>query len=97
MLKIFNKVKDVTDTDVFMVVLMDDQEQLSVMTNAIVSCGRDRFVYELYKDDITAYMIELRMPYNRYLAMMRYLQKHGWNLKPESKADVFNRMIKWKI
>lgn len=97
MLKVLDKIRDCKDIPIYLVVLMDNEEQLSVMADAIVSCGRDRFVYELYKDDITAYMIEIRMPYNRYLAMMNYIQRHGWNLKPESDVNIFHRMIKWNI
>lgn len=89
-----NKVKDFFDTSVSMVILMDDEKQLLALSEVIVSIGRERCTYELYKDDITAYMMELRMPYNRYLAMMKGLRKKGWNLKPESKADIFNRMIR---
>lgn len=89
-----NKVKDFFDTSVPMVILMDDEKQLLALSEVIVSIGRERCTYELYKDNITAYMVELRMPYNRYLAMMKGLRKKGWNLKPESKADIFNRMIR---
>lgn len=89
-----NKIKDFFDTSVGMVILMDDEEQLLVLSEVIVSIGRERCTYEIYKDEITAYMMELRMPYNRYLAMMQGLQKRGWNLKPETKADIFNRMIR---
>lgn len=89
-----NKVKDFFDTSVSMVILMDDEKQLLALSEVIVSIDRERCTYELYKDDITAYMVELRMPYNRYLAMMKGLRKKGWNLKPESKADIFNRMIR---
>lgn len=93
---LLNKVRDFMDTSVGMVILMDNVEQLAVMSEVIVSIGRKRCTYELYKDDITAYMMELRLPYNRYLAMMKGLQKRGWNLKMETKVDIFNRMIKWE-
>lgn len=88
------KIKDRLDTSVTMVILMDDIEQLSVLTDVIVSIGKERCSYEIYKDEITAYMMELRMPYNRYLAMLKGLQAMGWNLKSETKVDIFNRMIK---
>ena len=88
------KIRDFMDTQVCIVVLMDDIEQLCVLGEVIVSIGKERLSYEVYKDDITAYMMELRMPYNRYLAMMRGLQKRGYNLKSETKVDIFNRMIK---
>lgn len=89
-----NKVKDYFDTSVSMVILMDNEEQLLALSETIVSIGRERCIYELYKDNITAYMMELRLPYNRYLAMMKELRKKGWNLKPETKVDIFNRMVK---
>lgn len=89
-----NKIKDFMDTQVSMVVLMDNFEELSVLTDVIVSIGKERLSYELYKDDITDYMMEIRMPYNRYIKMMRGLQSRGYNLKPETKVDIFNRMIK---
>ena len=89
------KIRDFCDTSVAMVILMDDIEQLSVMTQVLVEhVGINRCSYELYKDDITAYMIELRLPYNRYLVLMKNLRKLGWTLKMESKVDIFNRMIR---
>lgn len=89
-----HKIKDFIDTKVYMVILIDDFEGLSSLTEAIVSIGLKRVSYELYKDDITAYMMELRMPYNRYLAMMRCLQDHGYNLSQESNVGIFSRLIK---
>ena len=91
---LLNKIRDFMDTNVCMVILMDNLEQLSVLADVIVSIGRNRCNYEVYKDDITAYMMELRLPYNRYLAMMKELQSRGWNLTMESKVDIFNRMVK---
>lgn len=92
-----NKVRDFLGTEVSMIILMDDIEQLSILSEVIVSIGRERCTYELYKDEITAYMMELRMPYNRYLAMMRGLQKRGWNLKAETVVDVIQTMYKEKL
>lgn len=93
-MSILEKIRDFNDTKVYMVILVDDIEALSTLTEVIVSIGRERCKYELYKDDITAYMVEIRMPYNRYLAMMKGLQKRGWNLKMESKVGIFNRLYK---
>lgn len=93
-MSILKKIRDIYDTKVDLVILVDDIVGLGILTEVIVSIGRDRCVYELYKDDITAYMVEIRMPYNRYLAMMKRLQKRGWNLKMESKVDIFNRLYK---
>lgn len=74
MSKIIEKLKDFNDVKVYEVVLMEDLEQLTIMAESIVACGKDRFTYEVYKNEITAYMIEMSMPYNRYLALMQNLR-----------------------
>lgn len=93
-MSILEKIRDFNDTKVCLVILVDDIVGLRILTEVITSIGRDRCIYELYKVDITAYIMEIRMPYNRYLAMMKGLQKRGWNLKMESKVDIFNRLYK---
>lgn len=93
-MSVLEKIRDFNDTKVYMVILLDDIEQLNILADVIVSINRKRCVYEVYKDSIAAYMMEIRMPYNRYLAMMKGLQKRGWNLKSESKVDIFNRLYK---
>lgn len=93
-MSILKKIRDFNDTKVCLVILVDDIVGLGILTEVIAAIGRERCTYELYKDDITAYMVEIRMPYNRYLAMMKGLQKRGWNLKMESKVGIFNRLYK---
>lgn len=93
-MKLFNKIRDFTDTSVAMVILLDNIEQLCVMTEVILYIGLDRCSYEVYKNETTAYIMELRLPYNRYLDMMQRLHRSGWTLKPETKVDIFNRLIK---
>ena len=88
------KIRDFFDLSVGLIILMDDIEQLSVLSDVILSIGRERCSYEVYKNEITTYMAELRLPYNRYLSMMQELRRRGWNLKPETKVDIFNRMVK---
>ena len=88
------KIRDFMDTDVCMIILIDNVDDLKVMANAMCHAGLGRMSYEVYKDDITAYMVEFRMPHNRYLEVMRYLRVKKYNLRPESKADVINRLIK---
>lgn len=91
---IIEVLEDIYDTKCSFVILMDDLEELTVLTQSIISCDRHRFIYELYKDEITKYMMEISMPYNRYIALMDQLRKRGWTLKQETKVDIFNRMIK---
>ena len=77
-----------------MVILIDTVEDLFVLACAMRTIGLNRLKYEVYKDSITNYMLELRMPYNRYLKMMQKLQKSGYNLKQETTVDIINRLIK---
>lgn len=93
-MSILKKIRDFNDTKICLVILVDDIVGLGILTEVIAAIGRDRCIYELYKDDITAYMVEIQLPYNRYLAMMKGLQKRGWNLKMESKVGIFNRLYK---
>ena len=88
------KIRDFNDTKVYLVILIDDIEGLSILADAMASIGLKNMSYELYKDDITAYMMELNMPDNRYMEMMRYLQDHGYNLTQESKVGIFSRLYK---
>ena len=82
------------DTDVTMVILIDTIEDFEILASVMRTIGLNRLNYEVYKDTITNYMLELRMPYNRYLAMMQELRKFGYTLRPETKVDIFNRLTK---
>ena len=93
-MKLLNKIKDFNDQKVYMVILMDDLDQFGVVADVVVSSGADRCSYEVYKDEIAAYMMELNLPYNRYLAMIQGLRTTGWTFKHETKVGIFNRMIK---
>ena len=89
-----SKFRDWNDTKVPFVILVDSIEDMMVLTNVITDIGRKRLSYKIYKDEITAYMVEIQMPYNRYLAMMKLLIKKGYNLRSESKVNIFQRLIK---
>lgn len=96
-MKLLNKLVDFSDTEVSMVILLENVDQFEVLAGTLIQIGKDRCVCEVYKDAITAYMVVIRLPYIRYLAMMRKLTDAGWTLKPESSnVDIFSRMIKRK-
>lgn len=88
------KIKDRMDTKVSMVILISTIEDFDMLANVIVDIGRERLLYDVYKNQDFTYMLEIRMPYNRYLAMMRGIQKRGYNLKQRSDVDIFNDLIK---
>lgn len=88
------KIRDFMDTSVDLVILMDNELQLADMMDVISSIGSWRCIYQLHFEWTADYMMELHLPYNRYLAMMKGLQKRGWNLKVETKVGILHRMIR---
>lgn len=70
-----SKIRDFFDTSVAMVIRMDNIEQYCIMKEVLGAVGLDRCSYEY---DDSSCLLELRLPYNRYLAMMQELTKRGW-------------------
>lgn len=85
-----SKIRDFFDTSVAMVILMDNIEQYCVMKEVLEAVGLDRCYYKYY----STHLLELRLPYNRYLAMMQELTKRAWTLKAKTNVDIFNTMVK---
>lgn len=94
MINIMNKIRDVVDREVSLVVILDDMEQLNLMTTAIVCACKGQFVYKPYFNENETNMLELRMPNNRVSAVMRYLSLNKWTLRPISPTNVLFRMEK---
>lgn len=90
---IFKKILDFMDASVGMVILMDNVDQFSVMVETIVSIDKNRCSYRLYKNSISDFVMELRLPRNRYKALIKELRRRGWSLKSETPADVIVTMI----
>ena len=42
----FNKIRDFMDTNVSMIILMDTEEELSILAKIFCSIGRERLSYE---------------------------------------------------
>lgn len=87
------KIHDLLDTKVDMVVVINSTKRMNIFAHVLEEIDIDRIKYQVYKND-DKYLVELRMPYNRYFKMMKELIKRGYNLRPESKADIINVMIK---
>lgn len=94
---LLRKIRDFMDTSVDLVILMDSTVQVADMMHVISSIGSWRCNYQLHVERTANYIMELHLPYNRYLAMMKGLQKRGWNLKMETKVGVLNRMIRIEL
>lgn len=89
-----SKIRDYFDTSVAMVILMDNIEQHCIMTEVLGAVGLERCRYKYYENDDSSCILELRLPYNRYLAMMQELTKRAWTLKAKTNVDIFNTMVK---
>ena len=90
---IFKKILDFMDASVGMVILMDNVDQFSVMVETIVSIDKNRCSYRLCKNSISDFVMELRLPRNRYKALIKELRRRGWSLKSETPGDVIVTMI----
>ena len=89
-----SKIRDYFDTSVAMVILMNNVEEYCIMREVLGAVGLDRCCYKYYENDDSSCLLELRLPYNRYLAMMVELTKRAWTLKAKSNVDIFNTMVK---
>lgn len=89
-----SKIRDYFDTSVAMVILMDNIEQYCIMREVLGAVGLDRCYYKYYECDDSSCLLELRLPYNRYLAMMLELTKRAWTLKAKTNVGIFNTMVK---
>ena len=87
-------IRDYFDTSVAMVILIDNIEQYGIMNEVLGAVGLDRCSYKYYEYDDSSCLLELRLPYNRYLAMMQELTKRAWTLKAKTNVDIFNTMVK---
>lgn len=90
------KIYDLLDTKIDMVVVIDDETMRLKFIEVLKEMDVNRIKYEIYKVSVNLYLVELHMPYNRYLKMMKALIKRGYNLRPKSEADIVNVMIKDK-
>lgn len=89
-----SKIRDYFDTSVAMVILMDNIEQYGIMKEVLGAVELDRCYYKYYEYDDSSCLLELRLPYNRYLAMMHELTKRAWTLKMKTNVGIFNTMVK---
>ena len=91
----FKKIRDYFDTKVDFVIMVDNTKGLNMLMGTFLSIGLDRIHYAVYDSiAIPGYLIEVRMPYNVYLKMMRCIQRKGYNLKTKSKIDILNELVK---
>lgn len=91
------EIRDFMDYKVDMVILVDTDEELSVIKEVFKSIELSRLkvcIHNIHISNRTKYVVEIRMPYNRYLKMMKGLISRGYNLMPQSNVDMINKMFK---
>lgn len=86
------KIRDFMDEKFYFLILMNDLECIEAVTNSIKESGQTRFRYVVYKESLAGfkYMVELKMPYNRYLPFMTNLRKRGYTLRDLSLIGVIS-------
>ena len=89
-----SKIRDFFDSKVYMAILVDDVKDLCIVKGVISAIGKERVNYNIYKEISDICIVEISMPYNRYLALMRGLQRNGYNLRQETDVGYINRLIK---
>ena len=90
---LLNKIRDKLDTEVSMVVVTSEKNEVDLLKKVISSV---KINHESYAIIFTnhEYMIEFRVPYNKYLKFMNKLHEKGYNLKAMSNVDLINKIVK---
>lgn len=86
------KIRDFMDDKFYFLILMNDLECVEAVANSIKESGQTRFKYAVYEESLAGskYMMELKMPYNRYLPFMTNLRKRGYTLRDLSLLGVIS-------
>ena len=90
---LFNKIRDKLDTEVSMVVVTSEKNEVDLCKKVI---GSVKINHESYAIICTnhEYMIEFRLPYNKFLKFMKELNKNGYTLRIMSNVDLINKIVK---
>ena len=90
---LLNKIRDKLDTEVSMVVVTSEKNEVDLCKKVIGSVKINHESYKIiFADHVN--MIEFRVPYNKYLKFMKELNKNGYTLQNMSKVDLINKIVK---
>ena len=90
---LLNKIRDKLDTEVSMVVVTSEKNEIDLCKKVISSVKINHESYKIiFTDHVN--MIEFRVPYNKYLKFMKELNKNGYTLQNMSKVDLINKIVK---
>ena len=90
---LLNKIRDKLDTEVSMVVVTSEKNEIDLCKKVISSVKINHESYAIIFTD-HEYMIEFRLPYNKFLKFMKELNKNGYTLRIMSKVDLINKIVK---
>ena len=90
---LLNKIRDKLDTEVSMVVVTSKKNEVDLCKKVISSVKINHESYKIIFTD-HEYMIEFRIPYNKFLKFMKELIKNGYTLRIMSNVDLINKIVK---
>ena len=90
---LLNKIRDKLDTEVSMIVVTSKKNEVDLCKKVISSVKINHESHKIIFTD-HEYMIEFRVPYNKYLKFMKELNKNGYTLRAMSKVDLINKIVK---
>ena len=89
---LLNEIKDKLDSTVSLVIIADNVAKVQILKEVMSSINVDRESYIITVTD-RDYIMELRIPYNKYLAFMDKLHKEGYNLRCMTRLDLVNTLV----
>ena len=90
---LLNKIRDKLDTQVSMVIVTSEKNEVDLCKKVIGSVKINRESYAIICMN-HEYMIEFRLPYNKFLKFMKELNKNGYTLRIMSNVDLINKIVK---
>ena len=90
---LLNKIRDKLDTQVSMVIVTSEKNEVDLCKKVIGSVKINRESYAIIFTN-HEYMIEFRLPYNKFLKFMKELNKNGYTLRIMSNVDLINKIVK---
>ena len=89
---LLNEIKDKLDSIVSLVIIADNVAKVQILKEVMSSINVDRESYIITVTD-RDYIMEFRIPYNKYLEFMDKLHKKGYNLRCMTRLDLVNTLV----
>lgn len=89
---LLNEIKDKLDSTVSLVIIADNVAKVQILKEVMSSINVDRESYIITVTD-RDYIMEFRIPYNKYLEFMDKLHKKGYNLRCMTRLDLVNTLV----